>query len=197
MSCQDPSAATALPGSSHFLFSPGTGPETPQITLVSSTGARALRLISLVSALVMFLGSETWVLYRMSRWPVFGRVGVEVQRAVWGGRNMASKFIQEAVSCDHVGPRAACICGTHRLDKHGDSGLLGRGATVGIGSWFPNLRAYELQKHRGQGRGWAGLVGSSWTWGRRCSFCRKSWRAGQGLQSWRAELIAQGISCEL
>lgn len=37
---------------------------------------------------------------------------------------MAFKIIQEAMSCE-VGPRAACICGTHRLDKHGDPELLG------------------------------------------------------------------------
>lgn len=47
---------------------------------------------------------------------------------------MAFKVVQEAVSYDHLGPRAACICGTHRLDKHGDPGLLGQGATVGIKS---------------------------------------------------------------
>lgn len=55
---------------------------------------------------------------------------------------MAFKVVQEAER-DYVGPRAACMYGTHMLDKHGDPGLLGRGATVGIESSFLNLRAYE------------------------------------------------------
>lgn len=64
-------------------------------------------------------------LYRVSKWPAFGRVGLRYREQCGEGEgNMAFKVVQEAVSCDHVGPRAhACV--EHRLDKHGDPGLLG------------------------------------------------------------------------
>lgn len=65
-------------------------------------------------------------LYRVFKWPAFGRVGLRCREQCGEGEgNVAFKVVQEDVSCDHVGPRAACMCGTHRLDKHGDPGLLG------------------------------------------------------------------------
>lgn len=82
-------------------------------------------------------------LYRVSKWPAFGRVGLRCREQCGEEEgNMAFKVVQEAER-DYVGPRAACMYGTHMLDKHGDPGLLGRGATVGIESSFLNLRAYE------------------------------------------------------
>lgn len=74
--------------------------------------------------------------------------------------------------------------GTHRLDKHGDPELLGQRTTVGIGSWFPNLKPMS---NTNRGRvGHPGLVGSKQE-SRKVIFLASAGRHGDQGRACRAD----------